>query len=127
DIAINGDDGTGSGVKRIVYTTDGSDPTTSGTATTVNAPSATFQLSTPQTIKWFAVDNLDHASAVQSKTLQIDGTPPSAPTGCTFSAMTNAYWPGSGATVYVKGGTSGAFTVAAGGSTDAESGIAGYT
>ena len=126
DIAINGDDGTGSGVERIVYTTDGTDPTTSGTATTVNAASATFQLSSAGTIKWFAVDNLGHASSVQSKTLQIDGTPPSAPTGVTFSSLTNGYWV-SGTTVYVKGGSAGGFTVAASGATDGESGVAGYT
>ncbi len=127
DIAINGDDGTGSGVKRIVYTTDGTDPTSSGTATTVNAATATFQLSTAGTIKWFAVDNLLHASSVQSKTLQIDGTPPSAPTGVAFSGISNGYWPGSGTTIFFKGGSAGTFTVAASGAADAQSGLAPYS
>ena len=126
NIDITGDDGAGSGVKQIVYTTDGSDPTTSGTATTVNASTASFQLSTPQTIKWFAVDDLGNASSVQSITLQIDGTAPTAPTGFTFSSPSHAYWPGSGSTVFFQGGVSGGFTVAATGSTDPESGVSGY-
>ena len=111
NIDITGDDGTGSGVKQIVYTTDGSDPTTSGTATTVNASTASFQLSTPQTIKWFAVDDLGNASSVQSITLQIDGTAPTAPTGFTFTSPSHAYWPGSGTTVFFQGGGTGGFTV----------------
>ena len=126
NIDITGDDGTGSGVKKVVYTTDGSDPTTSGTATTVNASTASFQLSSPQTIKWFVVDELGNASAVQSTTLQIDGSAPTAPTGFTFSALSHAYWPSSGSTVFFKGGVAGGFTVAATGATDPESGIAGY-
>ena len=87
---------------------------------------ATFQLSTPQTINWFAVDNLGHASAVQSATLQIDGTPPSAPTAVSFSAISHGYWPGSGTTVFFQGGTAGGFTVAASGASDAQSGLFGY-
>ena len=126
NIDITGNDGSGSGVKKIVYTTDGTDPTTSGTATTVNAATASFQLSTPQTIKWFAVDELGNASSVQSVTLQIDGTPPTAPTGFTFSSPSHAYWPGSGSTVFFQGGVAGGFTVAATGSTDPESGVSGY-
>ena len=126
DIAIAGDDGTGSGVKHVVYTIDGSDPTTSPTATTVPGATATFQLSTPQIINWFAVDNLGHASAVQSATLQIDGTPPSAPTAVSFSAISHGYWPGSGTTVFFQGGTAGGFTVAASGASDAQSGLFGY-
>ncbi|MGZ3442558.1 MAG: beta strand repeat-containing protein, partial [Polyangia bacterium] len=127
NIDITGDDGTGSGVKRIRYTTDGTDPATSGTATTVNAPTASFQLSSPQTIKWIAVDNLDHASSVQSTTIQVDSTAPSAPSTLDFTAPTQAYWPGSGSTVFFKTGATGGFTVTASGATDAQSGIAGYT
>ncbi|HVP74705.1 MAG TPA: chitobiase/beta-hexosaminidase C-terminal domain-containing protein, partial [Gaiellaceae bacterium] len=126
NIDITGDDGAGSGVQKVVYTTDGSDPTTSGTATTVNASVASFQLSTPSTITWYVVDNLGNASSVQSTTIQIDGTAPSAPTGFTFSATSHAYWPGSGTTVFFKGGGSGGFTIAGQGSTDPESGVSGY-
>jgi len=127
NIDITGDDGTGSGVKHITYTTDGTDPATSGTATTVNAAIASFQLSSPQTIKWIAVDNLDHTSSVQSITIQVDSSAPSAPSSLVFSAATQAYWPGSGTTVFFKTGATGGFTVTASGATDAQSGIAGYT
>ena len=92
----------------------------------MNAATASFQLSNAGTIKWFAVDNLDHASSVQSKTLQIDATPPSAPTGVDFSGLTNGYW-ATGSTVYVKGGSAGGFTVTASGAADAQSGVSGYT
>ena len=125
NIDINASDG-GSGVASITYTTDGSDPTTSGTATTVNAATASFQVSSLTTIKWFSTDNVGNASSVQTTTLQIDTTPPTAPTGFTFSSATHAYWPGSGSTVYFQGGGSGGFTVAASGSTDSQSGVGGY-
>ena len=39
----------------------------------------------------------------------------------------NGYWPGSGTTVFVQGGATGGFTIAAVGATDGESGIAGHT
>ncbi|HVP76092.1 MAG TPA: FN3 associated domain-containing protein, partial [Gaiellaceae bacterium] len=126
NIDINASDG-GSGVASITYTTDGSDPTTSGTATTVNAATASFQISSVATIKWFSTDNVGNISSVSSQTVQLDTTPPAAPTGFTFSAATHAYWPGSGSTVYFQGGGSGGFTVAASGSTDSQSGVAGYT
>ncbi len=111
----------------ITYTTDGSDPTSSGTATTVNAATASFQVSSAVTIKWFSTDKVGNASSVQTVALQIDTTPPTAPTGFTFSSTTLAYWPGSGSTIYFQGGGSGGFTVAASGSTDGQSGLAGYT
>ena len=125
NIDINASDG-GSGVASITYTTDGSDPTSSGTATTVNAATASFQVSSLTTIKWFSTDNVGNASSVQSTTLQIDTTPPTAPTGFAFSATNHAFWPGSGSTVYFQGGGSGGFTVAASGSTDSQSGVGGY-
>ena len=56
----------------------------------------------------------------------VDTTAPSAPTGFTFSGLTNAYYPGAGSTVYFKGGAAGGFTATASGSTDADTGIATY-
>ena len=57
----------------------------------------------------------------------VDTTAPSAPTGFTFSGLTNSYYPGAGTTVYFKGGAVGGFTATASGSTDADTGIASYT
>ena len=126
NIDINASDGA-SGVASITYTTDGSDPTSSGTATTVNAVTASFQVSSAQTIKWFSTDRVGNASSVQSTSIQIDTTPPSAPTGFTFTAPSHAYWPGFGSTVFFQGGGTGGFTVTASGSTDSQSGVAGYS
>ena len=56
----------------------------------------------------------------------VDTTAPSAPTGFTFSGLTNSYYPGAGTTVYFKGGAAGGFTATASGATDADTGIASY-
>ena len=93
----------------------------------MNAATASFQLSSAGTIKWFATDHVGNASSVQSVSLQIDTTAPTAPTGFAFSATTHAYYPGSGTTVFFQGGGTGGFTVTASGSTDGQSGVSGYT
>ena len=71
-------------------------------------------------------DNVGNTATITT-TVKVDTTAPSAPTGIAFSAPTNAYYPGSGSIVYFKGGVAGGFTATASGSTDADSGIAGYT
>ena len=71
-------------------------------------------------------DNVGITGSI-STTVKVDTTPPSAPTGFTFSALTNAYYPGAGSTVYTKGGAAGGFTVTASGATDAETGVGSYT
>ena len=58
--------------------------------------------------------------------MKVDTTAPSAPTGIAFSALTNAYYPGAGTTIYFRGGTAGGFTATASGSTDADTGVFGY-
>ena len=70
-------------------------------------------------------DNVGITGSI-SETVKVDTTAPSAPTGFTFSALTNAYYSGSGSTVYTKGGAAGGFTVTASGATDADTGISGY-
>src|SRR5439155_27071242 len=59
--------------------------------------------------------------------VKLDDSAPSAPTGFGFSSLTNAYYPGSGTTVFFQTGATGGLTVAASGSADADSGVAGYT
>ena len=116
-------------MKRIKVTTDGTDPTTSGTATTFNAASASVDVSADgtTTVKWVAEDNVGNVSTVSSQVVKLDTTAPSAPTGFAFSSLTQAYYPGSGSIVYFQGGGAGGFTIAASGSADAHSGVAGYT
>src|ERR1700690_1027257 len=132
-MALTGSDAA-AGVERIVYTTDGSAPTINGSDTVTNgtevdAASASFNISTlgSTTVKWIAEDNVGNVSSVSSQTVKLDTTAPTAPTGFSFSSPTHAYWPGSGTTVFFQSGVSGGFTVAASGSADGESGVAGYT
>ena len=72
------------------------------------------------------LDNVGNTASV-STTVKVDTTAPNAPTGFGFTGLSNAYYPGSGTTVYFKGGTTGGFTVTASGSTDADTGLTGYT
>lgn len=63
-----------SGVARIVYTTDGSEPTsTSGTPYT-----APFDVATSRTVKYRAWDNAGNAEEVRSLALKIDTVAPTA-------------------------------------------------
>ena len=70
-------------------------------------------------------DNVGNTASI-STTVKVDTTAPSAPTGFTFSGLSNAYYPGAGTTIYFKGGAAGGFTATASGATDADSGIATY-
>src|SRR5439155_292694 len=57
-----------------------------------------------------------------------DSTTPPCPTRRSSDlGTTNAYWPGSGTTVYFQRGAAGGFTLSATGSSDGESGLQGYT
>ena len=73
-----------------------------------------------------AADNVGNNASSISTTVKVDTTAPSAPTGFTFSGLTNSYYPGAGTTVYFKGGSAGGFTATASGSTDADTGVASY-
>ena len=133
-VAITGADSSGAGVERIVYTTDGSTPTINGSdvvthGTEVDATSASFNVTSDgtTTITWIAEDNVGNVSSPDTQIVKLDTSAPTAPTGFTFSGTTEAYYPGSGSTVYFQGGGSGGFTIAASGSTDSDSGVAGYT
>src|SRR6202142_4073773 len=70
-------------------------------------------------------DNVGNTASI-SPVVMIDTTAPSAPTGFSFSGLSNAYYPGAGTTVYFKGGAAGGFTALASGSTDADTGVASY-
>ena len=70
-------------------------------------------------------DNVGNAASI-STTVMVDTTAPSAPTGFSFSGLSNAYYPGAGTTIYFKGGAAGGFTATASGATDADSGVSGY-
>ena len=107
--------------------------TLSGNACSAYGAPATIAGTTSQTVAsgncylltLTGTDNVGNTASI-STTVKVDTTAPSAPTGFSFSGMTNAYYPGAGTTIYFKGGSAGGFTALASGSTDAESGIATY-
>src|SRR5207237_4578730 len=104
--------------KEIRYTTDGSDPTSGGTVY-----SGPFALSDTTTVKFAAVDEVGNVESVRSWTIQLDSTPPDAPT-LAFGSFSHALDDGSG-TVYFKPGSAGGFTVTPS-VTDGQSGIDHY-
>lgn len=102
-VALSGNDGSGTGVASIQYTTDGSDPTVSGTAQIYSAP---LNITTTTTIKYIAIDDAGNASAPRTQTVSIDAAAP-------VNALTLAPFSGSavqsGTTVYYRGLAGGSF------------------
>jgi hypothetical protein len=99
-VTLSADDGTGSGIGAIRYTTDGSNPVASGTA--LNYTSA-LSLSSDTTVKYYVTDLAGNASAVQSRVVRIDAAAPvnvlslSSVSGGAYVAGTTVYYRGTGA------------------------------
>jgi peptidoglycan/xylan/chitin deacetylase (PgdA/CDA1 family) len=72
-VALTATGGTGSLTTR--YTTDGTDPRTSPTATTYSGP---FAVTATRTIRYFTTGDSGAAETPKSQTIQIDAAPPSA-------------------------------------------------
>ncbi len=92
---LNANDVGGSGVDRIVYTTDGSDPT----ATHGTVYSGAFSIGTTTTVKYRAFDVAGNAEPVNSALLQVDTVPPSTTINCAGSPCNAASWYKSGVSV----------------------------
>ncbi len=107
------------GVASIRYTTDGSDPTNSGTAQTYTAP---FSVPSAATVRYFATDTAGNASAVGSRVIKFDTVAPG--NAVSLSSATGAALTGS--TVYYRGVAAGSFTLT-NTVTDAQSGPASST
>jgi peptidoglycan/xylan/chitin deacetylase (PgdA/CDA1 family) len=81
------DNGDGSGVKNIRYTTDGSDPTSSSPIYTAAIP-----VSSTTTIKWRAEDNAGNVETpVNSQEIKIDTSAPTSQADCGGDACLNSY------------------------------------
>ena len=120
-VTLSASDGTGSGVAQIKYTTNGSDPTTSG-----SVYSAAISVSANTTVKYLATDNAGNSSSVQTQLVKIDATAPT--NAISLSSVTGGAFQ-SGATIYYAGGSSGSFALTnaltdTGGSGPASSGTA---
>jgi PKD repeat protein len=77
----------GSGVDKTYYTTDGSTPTT--TSTIYTGP---FAVAGTSTVKYFSVDKAGNVEAVNSQTIQIDGTPPTTTISCNTTACSTGWY-----------------------------------
>jgi hypothetical protein len=104
-VALSADDGSGSGIDRIRYTTDGTDPVSSGTAQTYTS---TLSISSNTTVRYYATDLAGNASAVQSQLVKIDTTAPVNVLSLS-SVSGGAYM--AGTTVYYRGTDPGSFTL----------------
>jgi peptidoglycan/xylan/chitin deacetylase (PgdA/CDA1 family) len=95
------DDQGGSGVASTLYTTDGSDPSSSGSATTYTGP---FAISQTTTVKFFSTDVAGNPEAVQSQTIQVsvppsDTTPPTTTISCDNADCSSGWYTSSPVTV----------------------------
>jgi hypothetical protein len=104
-VSLSASDGTGSGVTQITYTTDGSDPTTSGTK---QVYSAAFGVSVNTTVKYYATDNAGNASSVQTQVVEIDSIAPT--NGLTLSNQSGGAILAAG-TLYYRGSAAGSLTL----------------
>src|SRR5207248_1017160 len=88
-VTLSATDNTGgSGVGATLYTTDGSDPKTSPTATAYTGP---FTVSQSATVKYYSSDTAGNAETVKSQAIQIDTTAPASSSTCN-SAACSAGW-----------------------------------
>jgi hypothetical protein len=93
-VSLSATDNTGgSGVASIVYTTDGSTPTTSN-GTTYTGP---LSLNATTRVKYRAYDNAGNAEPVNSALIQIDTTPPTSAIACNGGSCSG--WSRSGVSV----------------------------
>lgn len=87
-ISLTADDGSGSGVAAIRYTTDGSDPSpTNGVAY-----SSPFSVTSTSTIKYFATDVAGNISATSTVTVKIDTVSPKSTLTCNGSACASSFY-----------------------------------
>jgi hypothetical protein len=122
-VALSANDGSGSGVATITYTTDGTNPTTSGTA---HVYSTALSISANTTIKYFATDNAGNSSGVQTQVVEIDTLAPANALALSNQSGGSLL---SGGTLYYRGGAAGSLTLTntvsdTGGSGPASSGTA---
>ncbi|MFI5934973.1 LamG-like jellyroll fold domain-containing protein [Actinoplanes sp. NPDC051494] len=93
-----------SSVASIKYTTDGSDPSVSGTALIYSTP---FAVASTTTVRYYATDTVGNASAIGSRPIKIDTVAPV--NALTLSSATGALL--TGTTIYYRGIATGTFTV----------------
>src|SRR5207237_7057065 len=101
-VTLSGNDGAGSGVQKIRYTTDGTDPTPVNGSDYAGA----LSINSTTTVKFRAYDNLGNEEAVGTQQILLDGTPPNL--SLTLSANpASAAQHVSGTTLFYRPGAAG--------------------
>jgi Fn3 domain-containing protein len=113
-VALAADDNGGSGVSQVKYTTDGSDPMTSGTAQVYSGSPFGVSSEGTTTVKYDASDVAGNVSPVQTQLVKIDTSPPVD--GISLTSVTGGVYPTAGpltngTTVYYRGTASGSFRI----------------
>ncbi len=113
-VALSADDNGGSGVAQVRYTTDGSDPTTSGTAQVYSGSPFDVSSEGTTTVKYVASDVAGNVSPVQTQLVKIDTSPPL--NSVSLTSVTGGVYPTTGpltdgSTVYYRGAASGSFRI----------------
>jgi peptidoglycan/xylan/chitin deacetylase (PgdA/CDA1 family) len=89
EVSLTADDGFGSGVASIRYTTDGSNPSQTNGSTYSGA----FAVTTPgATVKWRAYDKAGNAEAIHSQVIRIDTSDPTASISCNGASCHSGYY-----------------------------------
>jgi peptidoglycan/xylan/chitin deacetylase (PgdA/CDA1 family) len=89
-VTLSATDNTGgSGVNATIYTTDGTDPATSPTATLYTGP---FTVSATATVKFYSTDTAGNSEATKSQALQIDTSAPSTTISCNGGACASGWY-----------------------------------
>jgi hypothetical protein len=97
---------TGSGLAQIKYTTDGTDPTNSGTAIVYTTP---FNIASTTTVKYVGIDNVGNAETVKTQQVNIDTIAPGNLLTLTTKTGGGSFLAGN--TLYYQGSTAGTFTI----------------
>jgi peptidoglycan/xylan/chitin deacetylase (PgdA/CDA1 family) len=85
-VTLSATDTGGSGVGDIIYTTDGSDPTTRNGNTYLGG----FSVTSTTTVKWRAYDNAGNAEAINTQQINIDTTSPTSTVRCNLQACSTS-------------------------------------
>jgi hypothetical protein len=104
-VELSADDGGGSGVDAIAYTTDGSDPTSSGTA---QVYTTALPIGATTTVRYFVTDLVGNASTVRTEQVKIDDSAPA--NAVTLSSVSGGAFK-NGTIVYYRGSAPGSFTL----------------
>ena len=113
-VSLSADDGSGSGINQIKYTTDGSEPPSSATAQVYSGAPFTVSADGTTTVKFYATDIAGNASGVQTQLVKIDTTPPT--NSLSLTNVSGGVYPtagplADGTTVYYRGAAAGSFTI----------------